>query len=151
VVLEWGLPYPLDLLDHVRSALDSGVPTFLTRQEGASGERRQRRICLVIPRDAVLAGNYLECLVAEAPVYRELSLSDALNQAAGLQEQGLGVRILDARKGFRQGAGGELSLSGEDAAMLRKLSEKTDPEGIAFADRTLEAWWIREALGHRSS
>jgi hypothetical protein len=131
VVLSARSPFPLDLVDLLKSA--AGRPEwYLTRVRAPGGANAARRICAVIPRGARPPRDWIEALRAEAPVFRDATPPEALLAAEDLGGPLPGARVV----------GGP---AGADAA-FRELARRADPESVAFADRRVEARWTAEVL-----
>lgn len=126
-------PFPLDLLDLVRARLAAATPSYFSRAIAHRGEDLQRRLVVVLPRDAAWDPDYLEALMDEVPVYRDQSVAEALEAPAELGDTRPRARILTP----------EL-----DRADWQALRAEADPEAVSFADRRLERAWVELALGY---
>jgi len=133
VVLVAREPFPLDLMDIVRTSLDVGPEWYLTRHLSMRGENAARRICVVIPEDVNLPFEYLESLMGEAPVFKNMTVGDALKYPELLGDEIPAARITG--KSLRPGS-----------ERLKILARRADPEAVAFASRALEAWWVSKVL-----
>ena len=126
-------PFPLDLIDVVKVALASGPEWYLTRQLALRGENAARRVCVVIPENVNLPFEYLESLMCEAPVFKDVTLGDALKYPELLGDEIPAARIVG--KNLKPGS-----------ERLKNLARRADPESVAFASRRLEAWWVSNVL-----
>ncbi len=133
VVLRPRRTFPLDLLAVVRRALDGGPASYGTRMLSHRGEDAQRRIAVVLPAGGAFPDGYVQALVARVPVFVESDLGGA--PAAARRWGGAGVLIGDMPAHV-------------DATTWRVLAA-CGPERIAFADREVEARWVKDALGFR--
>jgi hypothetical protein len=122
VVLVARHEFPLDLLDLVRARLDAGTPSCLSRMLAPRGEDLQRRIAVVAPAGVQLAADWLDAASTLAPVYRDQSAREALAET----ESTLRARIT-----------GDVT-----ASEWTRLAERP-VEDVSFADRALEARWLR--------
>lgn len=126
VVLVARHEFPLDLLDLVRARLDAGAPSCLSRMLAHRGEDLQRRVAVVAPAGARLSADWLEAASAVAPVYRDQSAREALAQT---EEAAPRARIVGA-------------VTADEWRRLAALPV----EDVCFADRALEARWLRGGL-----
>jgi hypothetical protein len=93
----------------------------------------QRRLVVVLPRDANLPWRYVDALLARVPVYRDQPLRQAVADAAALGTSLPGARVIDPEV---------------DARSWTALCEHADPEAVAFASRRHELAWQRRVLGY---
>jgi radical SAM superfamily enzyme YgiQ (UPF0313 family) len=126
-------PFPLNLLDALRARLDAATRSYASRVLAHRGEDLQRRLVVVLPRDADLAPDYIDALRAMVPIYRDQSLRQAVADAAALGAALPGARVLDAEF---------------DARSWKALRAAADPEAVTFADRRHERAWQRGVLGY---
>ena len=133
VVLVARGPFPLDLVDLVRSALAKWPEWYLTRHLAQRGENAARRVSAVIPSRTNLPDDYIESLMAELPVFKDMASREAAKHPELLGDKIPAARITDA----------DLRLSDEN---LEKLARSADPEAVAFASRKIEAWWVNKVM-----
>lgn len=126
VVLVAKRSFPLDLVDFVRRLLDRGPASYLTRTLALRGEDLQRRIAVVVPEGAQLSPGWSDAAAELVPVFHDRSAQHALQHL----DDGP-VRIV-----------GDVS-----PAQWTQLVARADADAVAFADRALEARWVRRALG----
>lgn len=131
VVLRPSRPFPFDLLDAIRARLASATQSFASRALAWRQVDLQRRIAVVLPRNARFSEGWMLGLSEVVPVFREQSMADAAARAADLGDTMPAALVVEA------GAGD---------AWLRLL-RRADPASVAFADRGLEQAWLREAVG----
>jgi hypothetical protein len=127
VVLRPEAPFPLDLLDLIRARLARATPSYASRALAHRGENLQRRVTVVLPRDAAFPADWLAALSDEVPVYREQTLREALERGEALGDTELRARVMDRAV---------------DKASWRELGDRADPTSVAFADRALERAWV---------
>lgn len=133
VVLIARQPFPLDLVDLVRNALAKWPEWYLTRHLAQRGENAARRVSAVIPSRTNLPGDYVESLMAELPVFKDMTTREAAKHPELLGDKIPAARITDTN----------LRLSNES---LKKLARSADPEAVTFASRRIEAWWVKKVL-----
>jgi radical SAM superfamily enzyme YgiQ (UPF0313 family) len=138
VVLVAREAFPLDLVDFVKDVLEKGPPTYGTRQLAWRPGNSSRRVCAVLPADAPFDPDHVEHLMAEIPVFRDMTAIEAMERAGDLGETLPGARIL-----------GSDMLAG--STLLTELSHRTDPESVVFESRRLETWWTNDILGYRDA
>jgi hypothetical protein len=125
-------PFPLDLVDLLKET--AALPEwYLTRVLAPGGANAARRVCAVIPRGARPPADWVEALRAEAPVFREMTLDEALRAPGELGDAFPAARI---REGPAFGR----------AESVRELARRADPEAVAFASRRWERWWTEQVL-----
>ncbi len=129
VVLVAREEFPLDLFAHLRRALDRGTPSYVSRVLAHRGENLQRRVAVVVPKGAALNADWLAAAAEQVPVYQDQSAKQALEG-------------LDAEPPTRARVVGPVAPA-EWAALV----DRADVEQVSFADRTLEAKWLLDALG----
>lgn len=133
VVLVAREPFPLDLLGEIRRILAAGPEWYLTRQLALRGEDAARRICVLIPRGADLPVEYIETLMAEVPVFREMRLAEAASCGRSLGYSVPSARIVSP-------------LPSDPDRQLALLLRRADHESVAFASRKLEGSWTNSVL-----
>jgi hypothetical protein len=131
-------PFPLDLIDFIRKSLDLGKNWYLSRQLMLSGENAARRISVVIPRSIQMPDEYVDCLMEDVPVFKDMKIDEALAHAETLGSEIPGARIV-----------GDITLE-QDMAALTELAGRADPEAVVFASRQLERWWTANVIGSGS-
>jgi hypothetical protein len=133
VVLRSDTPFPLDLIDALRTRLARATPSYASRALSLRGEDLQRRIVVVLPERARVSPEWLEALRGEVPVYREQSAREALAHSAALGDSLPLARIMDR----------DLSR-----ALWSDLVASADPACVAFRERRHERAWVRGVLEH---
>lgn len=128
VVLRPYTPFPLDLLDMLRRRLAQATPSYATRALAHRGEDLQRRLTVVLPQGQTFAEDWLRALRSEVQVYRDQSAHDAFKHMHALGDSREAARIVDTEV---------------EPAMWSALVEHADSGAVAFADRKLEAAWVR--------
>jgi hypothetical protein len=128
VVLRPHAPFPLDLLDMLRGRLARATPSYATRALAHRGEDLQRRLTVVLPASETFAEDWLRALRSEVAVYRDQSAAQALRDVHALGDGKEAARITDTHV---------------EQTVWSALVEQGDSASIAFADRTLEAAWVR--------
>ncbi|MBI4880167.1 MAG: B12-binding domain-containing radical SAM protein [Planctomycetes bacterium] len=136
VVLAPRGPFPLNLLDLLRSVLDSGAASYASRALRARGEDLQRRLTVVLERG--FPEDWEQHVAARVPVFRNACAADAVALGPHLGMDLPGARVVGP-------------LAGDAGAYLDALASVADPDLVAFADRALELRWVEEelALGER--
>ena len=133
VVLLPRAPFPLDLLESLRTALDAGAPAYLSRSLAHRGENAMRRLCVVLPFDTDFPADWQAAVRARVPVFRDQPMAEALLHAGDLGDRLPGARIVGVPPGETTPA---------------QLAERAAAESVAFADPLLESRWQREVLGY---
>jgi hypothetical protein len=133
VVLAPRGPFVLNLLDMVRDRLRRATSSYLSRVLAHRGEDLQRRLVVVLPGGTWFPSDYLASLCAEAPVYRDQSWRQALDDAARLGADLPAARVIGPAI---------------DPSAWNELAARADPEAVTFADRRLERAWQRQVLGY---
>src|SRR5207253_4230559 len=113
-------PFPLDLLDAVRSRLDAAPQSYFSRALAHRGEDLQRRIAVVLRGE--FDPDWIDAVRARAQVFRDSSAAQALLAADRLGNALPGARIV-----------GPVTPAEFDA-----LARGADADFVAFADRALE-------------
>jgi radical SAM superfamily enzyme YgiQ (UPF0313 family) len=131
IVLHPTEPFPLDLIDSLRQRLGAAPQTYLTRSLAHRGEDAQRRIAVVLPREASFPQGYLDALREEVSVFREQSSRTALEHAERLGAELPGAWIADH------------AVSEES---MGELERRADADAVAFAGRELERQWQARTL-----
>jgi hypothetical protein len=121
-------PFPLDLLDVLRKRLAQATPSYATRALAHRGEDLQRRLSVVLPQEQTYPEDWLRALRGEVPVYRDQTAEQALRDVNALGDSKEAARILDAEV---------------TPAVWAALVDQAEPSALAFADRRLEAAWVR--------
>ena len=129
VVLTPADPFPLDLLEAIRSKLDAGPQSYASRSLAHRGENAQRRLAVVLRDD--FDPDWVNAIRDLAQVFRDQPIRAALRDAGRLGDDLPGARIV-----------GE--VSDED---FNALAGSADADLVCFADRDLEAAWQRKVLG----
>jgi hypothetical protein len=135
VVLAPRASFPLDLIDWLRLRLDGLPASYASRSLAWRGENAQRRIAVVLPRGAALPADYLALLMDRVSLFQDQSLESAARDAERLGNELPAARVIAA----------PLEVAPET---WLDLAQRADPEAVAFAERRLEARWIRTVLGH---
>jgi hypothetical protein len=128
VVLRPYAPFPLDLLDVLRRRFAKATPSYATRALAHRGEDLQRRLTVVLPEAQAFPEDWLHALRSEVSVYRDQTAERALRDVHALGDNKEAARILDR----------EIPPS-----LWASLVERAEPGAIAFAERKLEAAWVR--------
>jgi radical SAM superfamily enzyme YgiQ (UPF0313 family) len=136
VVLNPTGPFPLNLIDELKALLAEATPSYLSRVLAHRGENLQRRLVAVLPPDTEFAPDYITALRQEIPVYVDQRLLEALRDPEGLGARLPRARILDAEVNSRD---------------WKCLREKTDPEAVSFAFRSLERDWQWNVLSYNDA
>jgi hypothetical protein len=135
LVLLPGRAFDPTLLDHLRGAMAAAPTTYLERSRPTDGRSRQRRISVVIDRQAEsrFPNPWLEQAGRKAEVVRRRTAGD-------LGGIGPGERLL---------------VVGEEVSLpeLRRAAQRCDlPLGrVHLAEAALEVEWVREVLGYTDS
>lgn len=141
VVLKPRRPFPLNLLAHIRSALDVEPKGYASRAGFARGEDGARRITVVLERGRAFPVDWIESVRQEVPCFQEMTTEEAFHAGSKLNGELPAARILTRRA----------ELAAPNAPdHIRALLVLCFPEDIAFADRELERRWVEESLGYRS-
>lgn len=131
VVLRAEAPFPLDLLDLLRNQLAQAPASYASRALALRGEDLQRRVCVVVPRGALLAPDFLQALADEVPVYREHSAEEAWRLRAELGVSQPFARVMDDEI---------------PAALWKQLVRDLDPDSVSFRDVGHETAWVRSIV-----
>ncbi len=130
VVLRPSEPFPLDLLDMLRARLDAATPSYASRVLALRGEDLQRRLVVVLPREAAFPQEWIDAVRSLVLVFRDQTAREAADFAHELGEQRLAARIVDA--------------PGPEAWDV--LMADADPAAVSFALRAHEAAWTQKNL-----
>src|SRR5581483_1197592 len=129
VVLRPGAPFPLDLLEAVRSRLRDAPPSYLSRSLAHRGEDSQRRISVVL--DAEQPPDWIGAIREHAQVFRDQTATEALREPEKLGAELPGARIIGS----------------PSPEQLDALARRAEGDFVAFADADLELFWTRRVLG----
>ncbi|MCA1826567.1 MAG: radical SAM protein [Myxococcales bacterium] len=122
-------PFPLDLIDLIRSRLDAAPQSYVSRALKHRGEDLQRRIAVVLRNDQ--DADWVDAVRTHAQVFREQTAAQALHDA-----ERLGADLPAAR-----------IVGPADERAITDLAARAGADFVAFADRALEASWQQRILG----
>jgi hypothetical protein len=134
VVIEVSDYFPIDLIDVIRQALDRAPEHYMTRHLALRGENASRRICAVVPLTTRIAPAFIRELDQEIPVYTDMTLDRAITVGRKL--------------GFSRSRARITCTPSIHDPRIQRLRRLADPEGVTFADRTVEHWWTLQVLGY---